>query len=87
MATIKGTRLQRPGRAQADDLRWKGSVLGVETCARCGGLLIRDEEFPISIAEHMPSFRCIQCGEWIDKLILLNRVTSSRPEASKHRQI
>jgi hypothetical protein len=87
MATIKGTRLQRPDRAQADDLRWKGSVLGVESCARCGGLLIRDEEFPISIDQDMPSFRCIQCGEWIDKLILENRVTSSTLEASKHRHV
>jgi predicted RNA-binding Zn-ribbon protein involved in translation (DUF1610 family) len=84
---MKGTRLQRPDRAQANDLRWKGLLLGVETCARCGGLLIRDEEFPISIDENMPSFRCIQCGEWIDELILLNRVTSSRLKASNHRQV
>ena len=82
MATMKGTRLQRPDRAQVDDLRRKGLLLGVETCARCGGLLIRDEEFPISIGQNMPSFRCIQCGEWIDKLILQNRVTFRRREAA-----
>ena len=82
MGTMKCTRPQRPDRTQGDYLRRKGLLLGVETCARCGGLLIRDEEFPISIGQHMPSFRCIQCGEWIDKLILKNRVTFRMREAA-----
>ena len=87
MATIKGTRPQRTDSVQADDPQRKGLRLDVKTCARCGGLLIRDEEFPISIDESMPSFRCIQCGEWIDKLILQNRVTSGSREASIHPRV
>jgi hypothetical protein len=84
--TTTGRGLQRLDRQQAGDRRSNGVFLGVETCARCGGLLTRDEEFSLSIEKKMPSLRCIQCGEWIDELILRNRMTSSRRRTANRRQ-
>jgi len=75
---MKGGRLQSTDKVESDDLGWKGLLLSVKACVRCGGLLTRDEEFTLSIDKKMPSLRCIQCGDWIDELILWNRVTSRR---------
>ncbi len=79
-------RPQRPDRKKADDQRWGGMFLGMNACARCGGLLTRDEEFSLSIDKKMPSLRCIQCGEWLDELILRNRVSSRKRETPNRKQ-
>lgn len=84
--TMTGRRPQLLDRKQAVDLRSSGVFLGGEACARCGGLLTRDEEFSLSIDKKMPSLRCIQCGEWIDELILRNRMTCRRRETPNRQQ-
>ena len=73
-------RLQNSDGEKQDDHRWNGVLLGMSACGRCGGLLTRDEEFSLSIERKMPSLRCIQCGEWLDEIILRNRVVSRRRE-------
>jgi hypothetical protein len=71
-------RLRNSYGEKPDDPRWNGVLLGMSACGRCGGLLTRDEEFSLSIDRKMPSLRCVQCGEWLDEIILQNRVLSSR---------
>ena len=73
-------------REKPDDHRWNGVLLGMSACVRCGGLLTRDEEFSLSIDRKMPSLRCIQCGEWLDEIILQNRVVSRRRETPNRQQ-
>jgi len=69
-----------------DDRRWNGVLLGMSACGRCGGLLTRDEEFSLSTERKLASLRCIQCGEWLDEIILRNRVVSRRQETPTRRQ-
>ena len=69
-------RSQQPDGVESAHLRWKDLFLGVKPCERCGGLLTRDQEISVSIEMQLPSLRCIQCGEWIDEIILRNRITS-----------
>lgn len=49
-------------------------------CSRCHGLLcfseLRDEDGGL-VREGIPVFRCIQCGEVIDSVILMNRARSA----------
>jgi hypothetical protein len=56
------------------DHRWRGLLLGERSCERCGGLLTRDEDCGLSNHGRLPSVRCIQCGEWMDEIVLRNRV-------------
>jgi hypothetical protein len=79
-------RLRKSDGDKPDDHRWNGVLLGLSACGRCGGLLTRDEEFSLSIERKMPSLRCIQCGEWLDEIILRNRVVSRRQEAPNRQQ-
>ena len=79
-------RLQNPDREKPDGDRWKAVLLGMSACGRCGGLLTRDEEFSLSIEKKMPSLRCVQCGEWLDEIILRNRVVVRRRETPNRQQ-
>ncbi len=79
-------RLRNSDGDKPDDHRWNGVLLGMSACGRCGGLLTRDEEFSLSIDRKMPSLRCIQCGEWLDEIILQNRVVSRRRETPNRQQ-
>jgi len=65
--------------------RWKGLLFGAKPCERCGGLLTRDEELGVSAGGKLPSLRCIQCGEWVDEITLLNRVKAKEQQAEVHR--
>jgi len=47
---------------------------------------MRNEELGVSTDRSLPSLRCIQCGEWIDELILRNRVISQKPETPNGQQ-
>lgn len=79
---MKGRGL-RSDTKQSDDLQSKRLVPAIGSgCARCGGLLVRDAEFSLSIERKIPSLRCIQCGEWIDELILLNRRSANKTECT-----
>ena len=73
-------RLQKSDGEKSGDYQWDGALLRMSACGRCGGLLTRDEEFSLSFERKMPSLRCIQCGEWLDEIILRNRVASRRQE-------
>ena len=73
-------RLQKSDGDKSGDCQWNGALLRMSACGRCGGLLTRDEEFSVSYERKMPSLRCIQCGEWLDEIILRNRVASRRQE-------
>lgn len=71
-------RSQQPDGTKSVQLQWKDFFLGEKPCERCGGFLTRDEEISVSIEMQLPSLRCIQCGEWIDEIILRNRIMMSR---------
>ncbi len=47
---------------------------------------MRNEELGVSTDKSLPSLRCVQCGEWIDELILRNRVISQNPGAPNEQQ-
>ena len=79
-------RLRNSYGEKPDDPRWNGVLLGMSACGRCGGLLTRDEEFSLSIDRKMPSLRYIQCGEWLDEIILRNRVVSRGREIPNRQQ-
>ena len=79
-------RLRSSDGEKPDDHRWSDVLLGMSACGRCGGLLTRDEEFSLSSDRKMPSLRCIQCGEWLDEIILRNRVVSRRQETPNRQQ-
>ena len=79
-------RLRNSGGEKPDGRQWKAVLLGMSACGRCGGLLTRNEEFSLSIERKMPSLRCIQCGEWLDEIILRNRVVSRRRETPNRQQ-
>jgi hypothetical protein len=84
--TMTDRRRRNSDREKPGDDRWKAVLLGMSACVRCGGLLTRDEEFSLSSASKMPSLRCIQCGEWLDEIILQNRVVSRRRETPNRQQ-
>ena len=69
-------RSQQPDGVQSAHLRWKDFFLVGKPCERCGGLLTRDQEVSVSIEMQLPSLRCVQCGEWVDEIILHNRTLS-----------
>ena len=73
-------RRQSPDKEKVDGHRWESVLLRMSACGRCGGLLTRDEEFSLSFEKKMPSLRCVQCGEWLDEIILRNRVMPNRRE-------
>ena len=77
---MKGRRPLYSYREESADLRWKSLLFGGKPCERCGGLLTRDEELSVSIERKLPSLRCIQCGEWMDEVILRNRVMTGLRE-------
>ena len=56
-------------------------------CGRCDGLMV--EERFIDLLDdtghlQFTAFRCVQCGEVVDPVILHNRGRSVRPEAALH---
>ena len=56
--------------------------IGNESCGRCGGLMVEDTVFGYEgdlVAESTPAWRCVNCGETIDILILANRQVGARP--------
>ncbi len=83
---MRGRRSQQPDGVKSAHLRWKDLFLGVKPCERCGGLLTRDEEISVSIERQLPSLRCVQCGEWIDEIILRNRMTFRSRETPNRQQ-
>lgn len=58
------------------------AVQHASTCARCGGLMVQD--FCLDVLGNMgeselAATRCVQCGEVVDSVILLNRQLSQEP--------
>jgi hypothetical protein len=43
-------------------------VATVGTCVRCGGLMVSDSGIDLVV------YRCVQCGESVDSVILENRL-------------
>ena len=41
-------------------------------CSRCGGLMVYENSYTLEIA-NLYEWRCVPCGEIIDKVILENR--------------
>lgn len=59
-------------------------------CSRCQGLLCFSElrdEVGVLITEGAPAFRCIQCGELTDSVILMNRTRSPVERKPRHRAV
>jgi len=59
------------------------AVIERETCARCRGLMVPSftDSLLLEIAEKSgaASWRCVNCGEWIDATIVTNRKSAGRP--------
>jgi len=57
------------------------------SCARCAGLLVRDWCYDlINTGEHNAEvFRCVQCGNRVDPVILENQVRVSSKHAHPNR--
>lgn len=57
------------------------------SCARCAGLLVRDWCYDLTNSgEHNAEvFRCVQCGNRVDPIILENQVRHSANSASAKR--
>lgn len=71
MATSKNIQGQRLGAHQ-----------DLHTCARCGGLMIREGLFDLfDDTGHMRQWarRCVQCGDIVDSLILKHRMGDGLP--------
>lgn len=53
-------------------------VMQADICKRCGGLMVPcfTNSLILEITESVrdPSWRCVNCGEWLDKTILSNRL-------------
>ena len=67
-------------------LHWIDLLLGGKSCERCGGLLTRDEDCGISRVGRLPSLRCVQCGDWMDEIVIRNRVMTGQPESANRNQ-
>jgi len=57
-------------------------VTNQSTCARCGGLMVN--EFFMDVLDSngelkFPAKRCVQCGEVVDFVILINRQQGQQP--------
>ncbi len=58
------------------------SALLRSTCLRCGGLMVN--EFYMDVLDtvgelKLPAKRCVQCGEVVDFVILINRQQEQQP--------
>lgn len=61
-------------------------VTNQSRCARCGGLMVNDffMDALASIGElELPAKRCVQCGEVVDFVILINRQQVQQPMPSQ----
>lgn len=61
-------------------------VLGDPHCKRCGGLMVKEQctdLFDETGRMEFQALRCLQCGNLIDAVILLNRLQG--PASVKHR--
>jgi ribosomal protein S27AE len=78
MATAIGSRLK--DRSEAALRRW-AEAMETDRCPRCGGLMIAE---PCSGSLTDPTHldfvarRCVQCGEVIDPVILMNRTQTQQ---------
>ncbi len=49
----------------------------IVTCRRCHGLMVMDDSVDMDERDGLSdvkAWRCVQCGEWIDNVILRNRL-------------
>lgn len=64
-------------------------------CQRCGGMIVEnyaDLVSPIETGEAVFGWRCVNCGEYVDRQVLLNRSAQEQatyvpPRAIQHRSI
>ena len=57
------------------------------TCTRCGGLMVNDSYIDLLNSARESEFaakRCVQCGEVVDSVILLNRQLRKDPMTAQH---
>src|SRR5262245_35172958 len=62
-----------PARCHQD----RGVKEGLMTCDRCHGLMVTDDSVDMDERDGLSdvkAWRCVQCGEWIDNVILRNRL-------------
>jgi hypothetical protein len=63
---------------EENSIGWK-RLASATRCSRCGGLMVIEQGFDFLDHGGHPDFRawrCVQCGEFIDPVILLNRQRS-----------
>ena len=52
-------------------------------CPRCHGLMVNDQVYdPDEAILDLPIWRCVNCGETVDSLILQNRLRNSQESKS-----
>lgn len=69
------------------NLNVSSAVKNGSTCTRCGGLMVNEFYMDLldSVGESkFPAKRCVQCGEVIDFVILLNRQQGQQPMTIQH---
>ena len=64
------------GQAKEDEpprpIQLEGCLENIMKCCRCGGLMVYENFCTLEIA-NLHEWRCVPCGEIIDKVILENR--------------
>ena len=73
---------QTAAKFQTHSTTASSTVTNQSTCTRCGGLLVNDSYMDAldGVGESkFPAKRCVQCGEVIDFVILINRQQGQQP--------
>lgn len=63
---------------EENSIGWK-NLASATRCSRCGGLMVIEQRFGLMRHGGAPdsqAWRCVQCGEFIDPVILQNRQRS-----------
>jgi hypothetical protein len=76
MATVLGVLAKELN--EENSISWK-QLVSATRCSRCGGLMVIEQGFDLlDRGGHFDvrAWRCVQCGEFIDPVILQNRQRS-----------
>ncbi len=72
---------------QSHDEATMPATFDLSECIRCGGLLVVDHCFDVlgnTGDIDCQVFRCVQCGDLVDPVILRNRTNPPAPSPKKH---
>jgi len=73
---------EKPRAEQLGNHMVTSAITYESTCARCGGLMVKDSYMDLLNSVGESKFfakRCVRCGEVVDSVILLNRQVEQEP--------